>query len=146
MPTKAKPLATIHVFNVGQGDTIAVELTAGDRLVVIDCNARSRSNPNGPAGLIGLLNKRSGGGRPDIDLLCLSHPDWDHARGMYEVVEHVLKQGGEIRHFLTTGFTWKQIEADFLKRTGQVPIPVVNGARFWQKLDTLIEKIGRAHV
>ena len=96
-------MAKIHIFNVGHGDSAAIEIIATDQLIVIDA-AKFKVG----AGLEALLSERRSNGKPNIDLLCLSHPDWDHARGMVKLIEYVLTNEGQVKRFVTSPFTWKE--------------------------------------
>lgn len=80
-----KPIE-IHFLDVGHGDSILIRLP-DDSVIMIDSNAPARSVP--PASLSVLERWAKERGRKDIviDLLCLTHFDQDHYRGMTNVLD-----------------------------------------------------------
>jgi hypothetical protein len=100
-------LTTLHCFNVGNGDCLAIELDSGQLIVVDAGPARQRETHP----LTKLLAERRLKKQLNIDVLCLSHPDADHGQQMPQIMEEVLTSGGEIGSFLTGPLTPKSIIA-----------------------------------
>lgn len=82
-------LLEVHFFDVGQGDAIFIETSAG-RQVLID---------GGPdAAILEKLNQTMPFYDRSIDLVILTHPEADHLTGLVKVLDYY-----QIGHILTSG-------------------------------------------
>ncbi|MFZ0960050.1 MAG: MBL fold metallo-hydrolase [Terriglobia bacterium] len=84
------------IFNVGQGDCILLELP-GQGWGLVDCHfAPEQAVPP----VLAWLNRL---GIKDLEFICLSHPDYDHFKGMMTVIHHVHNNGGTVKRFWIFG-------------------------------------------
>ena len=84
------------VFNVGQGDSILVELPRhGWGLVDCHCAPEQEAPP--------VLEALERLGIKDLEFICLSHPDYDHFKGMMAVIRYVHGNGGTVKRFWIFG-------------------------------------------
>ena len=70
--------ATIHIIDVGEGDTILVQQQNSS--ILIDCGEK---RANATQKVKKLLNEKT------IDLLIITHPDADHIGGCKEVINEI---------------------------------------------------------
>jgi hypothetical protein len=101
-------LASIVFCNVGQGDSIAMRLSTG-QIVVVDCNIPTDAREQRPPILAHLERWWEERGSSDIDLLCLTHPDYDHYHGMLQVIKTAEGRGGRIRRVLKWAIDLKDV-------------------------------------
>jgi beta-lactamase superfamily II metal-dependent hydrolase len=99
--SSSSPPITIHLFACGNGDTILLRI-AGRWSVLIDCHLTERVHRRFFETVRDLGIKR-------LDVVCLSHPDHDHFRGMDRVVEHFTTEGRSIGYYCDSGVDPKQI-------------------------------------
>src|ERR1051325_6771563 len=86
--------AQVHFFDVGQGDSILIELPT-DEIIIIDCHVSAESTDRKPPVLSYLQQNAKKRKKPyNIDLLCLTHPDRDHYRGMNDLLDWIYEQIG----------------------------------------------------
>jgi beta-lactamase superfamily II metal-dependent hydrolase len=89
----------IHIFNVGQGDSILVEFPDGV-WGVVDCK---NGSPTGmPSALEFLLEK----GVTNLAFVCLSHPHADHYSGIIPILEHFADNVGKLWMFRLDSIHW----------------------------------------
>ena len=102
----------IRVFHCGQGDTLLIRLD-GKKWVLVDCHLPSDGAvENFLAELERLEVLR-------LDLVCLSHPDADHYRGMERVLAHYCVPPRSVGIFCDAGFAGKlatALEKDRIER------------------------------
>src|SRR5437660_7214936 len=84
---------SIHVLNSGVGESIVVGLPNG-KWGVVDCYASNLADPSSNATLNFLLHQSVS----ELEFLCLTHPHFDHYRGL----SHLL-QSFKIRYFWRFG-------------------------------------------
>jgi beta-lactamase superfamily II metal-dependent hydrolase len=118
-PDKGKVEAkhlTIHVVNVGHGDSIIVEFPGRNRIGIIDCNRKiddPRIDTNG--GLLktySYIKDRIGSGpKLVVEFLCLTHPHADHYSGMAELIKCLIADGVVIKRFWDFGASSIKCEA-----------------------------------
>ncbi|MCA9176867.1 MAG: MBL fold metallo-hydrolase [Planctomycetales bacterium] len=82
-------LGDLYVLDVGQGDSIVLHLETG-QTIVVDCHSPNGETPRAQQLLERL--EAEGRGTRDIDLLCLTHPDWEHYSGMDRLLEWVCRE------------------------------------------------------
>jgi hypothetical protein len=100
-PSRSSALAIrLHVFECGQGDTLILVLP-GERLVLVDCHL--------PKGRIRDAFFKFVEPFKRLDLLVLSHPDFDHYHGMGEVIDHFTTEGRSLGAYCDSGVDAKQI-------------------------------------
>jgi len=105
------PLATIRFFNVGQGDSILIELRNG-QIILVDSNISRTGWSVEPPALDALRERFRAGSGANLDLLCLTHPDRDHYRGLDRIIDWVRENNGVIRRYITSVLPdTKEIEA-----------------------------------
>src|ERR1700722_513186 len=92
-------LAQVYFFNVNQGDSILVRLNSGE-LIVVDCNIPIQSVDDEPPVLQQLRKCSAETGEYDIEVLCLTHTDTDHYRGLTKVIDWVDANGGRIKNLI----------------------------------------------
>ena len=99
----------VIILECGHGDTILVGLP-GNKWALIDCNlphGRARNH------FFKILRDRN---VERLDLLCLTHADLDHFRGMGAVVRHFTAPGRSLKRFCDAGVDPKQVYELLLKR------------------------------
>lgn len=80
---------TVYLFCVGQGDHLLLELPNGE-FGLIDFHYDSEHNPTQEPPALTFLKNRHAAGKPVvISFLCISHPDYDHVKGLCKVLEWV---------------------------------------------------------
>ncbi len=72
-------MLTVHCFDVGQGESLAIEGPAGE-LAIVDFFWDPDSRKEHP--LARILEDRRAQGFRDVDILCITHPDIDHYAGL----------------------------------------------------------------
>jgi beta-lactamase superfamily II metal-dependent hydrolase len=88
-------ILTVHVFNVGQGDHLLVELPSG-KFGLIDFHYDSGINLlNEPPGLT-YLRKEHGKSRVILSFICISHPDLDHTTGLSKLFKWIKDEQIEV--------------------------------------------------
>lgn len=106
----------VHVFNVGQGDSLLVEFPTGD-VAVVDCYYRKSVDGTLPQ-VVRYLERK---GIHDIGLLCLTHLDRDHYAGMSELIDWAYDNGGRVRNLvLCSGPTLAELSARVRQRYEQM--------------------------
>jgi len=97
--------------DVGQGDSILLEWNHDnlDKIGIIDCSKKGKSNP--------VLEHIQVKGYKQIEFLILSHPHADHYSGMYELLNHCVKNNITVNNFYHTSIGigpnyWKYFEID----------------------------------
>jgi len=110
---KGKHLADLYVLNVGQGDSLVFHLATGE-ILIIDCNVQDDFNTSVIKDCIEKIIPDTKNGF-DIDLLCLTHPDIDHYRGMDSLIDWVKKNKGpkkirgQIKNLIIPGVSPKSL-------------------------------------
>ncbi len=84
--------------NVGQGDSLSIRLQSGE-IYIIDSNIQYGADPPVLTQLQKWVaeSRRDGARKYDIDLLCLTHPDADHYRGMTRIIDWAYDHDGKIK-------------------------------------------------
>jgi beta-lactamase superfamily II metal-dependent hydrolase len=101
MPTMpAPPIATLYVFNVGQGDSLLLHLVNTDEVLLVDSNVARGHTDREPPALRFLKQRAERTGKYDIDLLCLTHPDRDNYTGIADVLEWSEAHGGRVKNLI----------------------------------------------
>ena len=105
-----------HFFNVGHGDCTVIEIDDTHLVVVDSCIRREQSES--PA-LTFLRKWYVDKGSANVDVLCLTHPDKDHYRGMADIIEFIdgPEKRGTIGGVVRCGLEEKAL--DCLKRDAQ---------------------------
>jgi metal-dependent hydrolase (beta-lactamase superfamily II) len=87
-------LLNIHILNVGHGDSIVLEFIShsGRAFGVIDSNTYTNNPPRALAKLKELDAEQ-------ISFLCITHPHWDHYRGIYSIMREYRGRIGEFYTF-----------------------------------------------
>lgn len=83
----------IMMLNVGQGDAFVCYL-ASKEVIVIDCHRKH--DVTIPPTIKVLEKIAKDRGNANIDVICLTHPHYDHFAGMYEVFKWCKDNGGKI--------------------------------------------------
>ena len=109
--TTPSPAMRVHVLDVGQGEAVIVEFPCGAMLVDTGGEVTAAGAPGGGFDSDTALESQIRdffAGRPDLDdtfdLVVLSHPHFDHTRGVTRLLE--LVETGELRigNVLTNGY------------------------------------------
>lgn len=88
----------LHVVDVGQGDTSIFQADTGE-IIIIDCHVRGQFGKSKIKRLLEDLFLQRGTGY-DIELLCLTHRDIDHYRGMDALIDWIKENGGRIKNLI----------------------------------------------
>jgi beta-lactamase superfamily II metal-dependent hydrolase len=102
VPATPSVVAKIEFFDVGQGDSTLVHLNENQR-ILIDSNIKRSLLASEPPALRALkVLEIQKGVAPDVDLLCLTHPDADHYRGLAEIVSWIFSKERSIKRYVTS--------------------------------------------
>ncbi len=98
---------SIHVLNVGHGDSLIVEILDGknEYWTIIDCH-----NPYPPndSPTLQFLKKRK---VDHIKSVCLTHPDYDHYSGLHQLLEYYSTNGRKVDCFLDIGMDYDKYQS-----------------------------------
>jgi beta-lactamase superfamily II metal-dependent hydrolase len=96
-PTAKQQTLTVYLFSVGQGDHLLLELPNGE-FGLMDFHWDYEHNPgHEPPGLTFLKQRHASGKPVVISFLCISHPDFDHVKGLCKVLEWIKENHIELR-------------------------------------------------
>ncbi len=134
------PRIVAQFFNVGHGDCTLIEIDR-DHLILVDSNCTPGTSTS-PA-LRFLKERHQSGKSVSLDLLCLTHPDQDHYRGMAEVIEFV-EQHGTIKQVVRCGIDGKLLEyvRKSVESTSSVPA-LQTTVRSLSELERLFGKLDK---
>jgi len=88
----------VVVFDVGQGDCVLLGFP-GNGWGLVDCHRKSgESEPP-------VVRYMRDNNITDLEFICLTHPDYDHFKGMVDVIDYVVESGGHVKRFWMFGGT-----------------------------------------
>ena len=97
------PSFSIHVLNVGHGDSIILELP-DNNWGVVDC-FKTSAEIEPPA-----LNFLKARNVTKLKFVCLTHPHYDHYHGMLDILEYFSSGEREIEYFWDFGIDKKKLK------------------------------------
>jgi beta-lactamase superfamily II metal-dependent hydrolase len=112
-----RPGLRVYLFNVGQGDHLLLEFPNGE-FGVVDFYYEETLGMMEPPGLTYLKHlQRSEPGRDIvISFVCLSHPDYDHVKGVDSFLGWVGDSGVRVKHFwLFAGRNFEDLYQQYLE-------------------------------
>jgi len=95
---------SIHVFDVGHGDSLLIESPSG-KIGIVDCNKKGESIP--------LLEFIQQSKKDEIEFVCLTHHHSDHYSGMLELLEFCTSNNIKIKNFFEVGSSPKELDIEF---------------------------------
>lgn len=89
---------SIHVLDVGHGDSIVIEFPKRDSFGIVDCNLNAKANridlgSHEPKVLSFFRRLKKEGRHPVVEFVCLTHPHHDHYSGMAALLEGLVVLG-----------------------------------------------------